>query len=56
MVVVKSKKEDLQWFFEKITENKIQPIVDKTFPLEEIKTAQKYIESKRAKGKVILKI
>jgi len=56
MVVVKSKKEDLQWFYDKISDNKIQPVVDKTFSLEEIKTAQKYIESKRAKGKVILKI
>jgi len=56
MVVVKSKKEDLQWFYEKINQQQLQPLVDKIFPLNEIKRAQKYIESKRAKGKVILKI
>lgn len=56
MVVVKSNKEDLQWFYDKITANNIRPVVDKTFPLTEIKTAQQYIESKRAKGKVILKM
>ena len=55
MVVVKSKKEDLKWFYDKIIIDKIEPVVDKVFPLIEIKNAQKYIESKRAKGKVILK-
>jgi len=55
MVVVKSKTEDLQWFYEKIGQQKIRPIVDKVYSLAEIKIAQQYIESKRAKGKVILK-
>ncbi|MFK7978440.1 MAG: NAD(P)-dependent alcohol dehydrogenase [Saprospiraceae bacterium] len=54
MVVVKSNTEDLKWFYDKIIEKKIRPVVDKIFPLAEIQNAQKYIESKRAKGKVIL--
>lgn len=56
MVVVKSNQADLKWFYDKLTVGKVRPVVDKTFPLEEIKAAQKYIESKRAKGKIILKI
>jgi len=56
MVVVKSNRADLQWFYDKLTAGKIRPVVDKVFPLAEIKTAQQYIESKRAKGKVILTI
>ena len=54
MVVVKSNKADLKWFYDKIVANKIQAVVDGVFPLEDIQKAQKYIESKRAKGKVIL--
>lgn len=56
MIVVKSKKDDLIWLSEKIGAGKIKPVVDKIYSLDEIKDAQKYIESKRAKGKVILKI
>jgi len=44
MVVVKSKTVDIKWFHDKIKADRIRPIVDKTFPLEEIKAAQKYIE------------
>lgn len=54
MVVVKSKTEDIKWLHDKITEQKIKPITDKILPLAEIQKAQKYIESKRARGKVIL--
>ena len=56
MVYVKSNKGDLKWISEKIGMHKIKPIVDKVFDFEEIKAAQKYIESKRARGKVILKM
>lgn len=56
MVYVKSNKDDLKWLHEKISTNEIKPVVDKVFSFTEIQTAQKYIESKRAKGKVILKM
>ena len=56
LVVVKSNKKDLQWIYEKINTNKIKPVVDQVFNFNDIKDAQKYIESKRAKGKVILKM
>ncbi|MGB0840493.1 MAG: NAD(P)-dependent alcohol dehydrogenase [Chitinophagales bacterium] len=56
MVIVKSNKKDLAWFHEKMKQDKVKPVVDKVFTLAEIKEAQAYISSKRAKGKVILKI
>lgn len=56
IVVVKSKTNDIRWLYEKISEGKIKPIVDKIYELDEIKDAQEYIELKRAKGKVILRI
>jgi NADPH:quinone reductase-like Zn-dependent oxidoreductase len=56
MVYVKSKAKDLKWINEKISEKKIKPIIDKIFNLDEIRIAQKHIESKRAKGKVVLRM
>ncbi len=56
LVNVKSNKADLQWLHKKISQNEIRPVLDKVFNLEEIQIAQKYIESKRAKGKVVLQI
>ena len=56
LVVVKSKSADLKWFKEKIEANMIKPVTDKIFSLEEIRDAQTYIETKRAKGKIIIKI
>ena len=56
LIIVKSRSEDLKWLCDKIEKGKIKPVVDKIFPLVDIRMAQKYIESKRAKGKVIIKI
>ncbi|MEM6380897.1 MAG: NAD(P)-dependent alcohol dehydrogenase, partial [Bacteroidota bacterium] len=54
MIVVKSKSEDIQWLARQIMEGNIRPIVDRVYPLEQMKVAQSYIETKRAKGKVII--
>lgn len=56
IVVVKSNAKDIHWLSETINNQKITPIIDKTYDFEEIKVAQQYIESKRAKGKVILEV
>ena len=56
MVYVKSTSKDLQWLSEKISQNQLKPIVDKVFDLGEIQSTQTYIESKRAKGKVIIRM
>ncbi|NQZ20408.1 MAG: zinc-binding dehydrogenase, partial [Bdellovibrionales bacterium] len=49
LIIVKSRSEDLKWLCDKIEKGKIKPVVDKIFPLVDIRMAQKYIESKRAK-------
>ncbi len=56
LVVVKSKRADLNWLHDQLEEEKIKPVVDKVYPLSDIKAAQEYIESKRAKGKIILQL
>lgn len=56
LVVVRSNERDLKWFSEKIEESKIKPVVDQVFSLSEIQAAQQRIESKRTKGKVIVKL
>jgi len=56
MIYVKSNKADLKWLYEQISNNKLKPIVDKVFSLDEIHKAQKVIESKRAKGKIIIRM
>ena len=56
LVVVRSNERDLRWFSQKIAEGKIKPVVDQVFDFGEIQAAQTYIESKRAKGKVIVKM
>ncbi|MBX2871448.1 MAG: NAD(P)-dependent alcohol dehydrogenase [Saprospiraceae bacterium] len=54
LVVVRSNEKDLKWFYEKIEVNQVQPVIDQVFNLSTIQAAQKHIESKRAKGKVIV--
>ncbi|NRB53180.1 MAG: NAD(P)-dependent alcohol dehydrogenase [Saprospiraceae bacterium] len=56
LVVVRSNERDMRWFSQKIGAGKIQPVVDEVFDLSDIQAAQKRIESKRAKGKVIIKM
>ncbi|MCH2045438.1 MAG: NAD(P)-dependent alcohol dehydrogenase [Saprospiraceae bacterium] len=56
LVVVKSNRKDLQWLAQGLEKGIIKPIVDKVFPMEAIQEAQKYIATKRAKGKVIIQM
>ena len=54
IVIVKSKSRDLQWLADKLNEQKIVPVLDKTFELADMREAQAYIASKRATGKVVI--
>jgi len=56
MIVVKSKSPDLRWLSEKIEEGKIATVLDKVYDFDRIGEAQSYIESKRARGKVVLTV
>jgi NADPH:quinone reductase-like Zn-dependent oxidoreductase len=47
---------DLEWFKDTVNAGKIKVIIDRVFPMEQVVGAHKYVETKRATGKVILKI
>ncbi len=56
LVYVKSNRQDLQWLRQKIMTQRIQPQLDRIFDFEDVSQAQLSIESKRSKGKVVLKL
>jgi NADPH:quinone reductase-like Zn-dependent oxidoreductase len=56
LVVVHSKTEDLDFLAQLINEGKLKPVVDKVFPLANVQEAHAYVETKRARGKVILEV
>ena len=47
---------DLEWFRDTVGAGKIKVIIDRVFPMDQAVEAHKYVETKRARGKVILKI
>jgi NADPH:quinone reductase-like Zn-dependent oxidoreductase len=54
LVVVKSRAADLQTLSAWIETGRLSPVVDRTFALEAVQEAHAYIETKRARGKVVL--
>jgi NADPH:quinone reductase-like Zn-dependent oxidoreductase len=47
-------KDDLKWLQERIEEERIRVVVDRTYPLEQAKEAHVYMEKGHAQGKVVL--
>jgi NADPH:quinone reductase-like Zn-dependent oxidoreductase len=47
-------KDDLLWLKEKIEEEKIRVVLDRTYPLVQAQEAHKYMEKRHAQGKVVL--
>lgn len=56
LVIVKSRAADLQTLSAWIEEGRLVPILDRTFPLEAVQEAHAFIETKRARGKVVLTV
>jgi NADPH:quinone reductase-like Zn-dependent oxidoreductase len=56
VIVVKSHRADLELLSNWVTAGKLRPIIEKTYPLSEIQAANQRVETKRTKGKVVIRI
>ncbi|MEM6347824.1 MAG: NAD(P)-dependent alcohol dehydrogenase [Bacteroidota bacterium] len=56
VVLVVSSTKDLATLAQYVHEGKLRPVIDRVLPLEEAAKAQAYLETRRAKGKVVLQI
>ena len=50
------KREDLAYLADLIQEGTLKPVIDKTFPFNETPRAFEYLASRRAKGKIVIKL
>jgi len=55
-LLVKSRGEDLEFLRQLIEENKVKPIVDRSFPLERIGEAHAYSATGRVRGKIAINV
>jgi NADPH:quinone reductase-like Zn-dependent oxidoreductase len=56
MVIVRSRREQLDWIRQQIDAGSIRVVVDRSFALDEAPEAHRYMETKRARGKVVLEV
>lgn len=54
MMMAEVKKEDLTYLADLMQSGKLKPVIDKVYPFEEIREAVRYLETGRARGKVIV--
>jgi NADPH:quinone reductase-like Zn-dependent oxidoreductase len=54
--MVRPNTSDMEWMKNQIEAGRIRVIIDRVYPLEQIREALAYSESGRAKGKVVLKV
>jgi NADPH:quinone reductase-like Zn-dependent oxidoreductase len=56
MLVAKITREDLIVLTELIEAGKVMPVIDRTYPLSETAAAMRYLEARRARGKVVITV
>jgi NADPH:quinone reductase-like Zn-dependent oxidoreductase len=56
MMMAQGNKDDLNIMAELMQSGKVTPVIDRTYPLSEIREAVRYIETGRARGKVIITV
>lgn len=56
LVVVKSRARDLRELAHLVEAGALRPVVDREYPLEEVRAAQEHLETKHARGKVVLRV
>ena len=54
MMISEVKKEDLTFLADLMQSGKVTPVIDKTYPFSEIREAIRYVETGRARGKVVV--
>jgi len=55
-IMVRPNTSDMEWMKNQIEAGRIRVIIDRVYPLDQIREALAYSESGRAKGKVVLKV
>ena len=56
LVIVKSRRDQLDWLRQQIDAGRLRVVVDRSFPIAEVAEAHRYMETKRARGKVVLAV
>ncbi len=56
LVVVRSRRNDLELLRDWVEAGLVRPVVDRVLRLDEAAEAQRYLETKRARGKVVLRV
>jgi len=56
LVLVKSRRDQLDWLRQQIDTGSLRVVVDRSFSLEDAAEAHRYMETKRARGKVVLEL
>jgi len=56
LVVVKSRRDQLDWLRQQIDAGRLRVVVDRSFSLDDATDAHRYMETKRARGKVVLDV
>ena len=56
IVTVRSRAADLATLRRLTDEGSLRPVVDRVYPLDQVIDAQRYLETKRARGKIVMLI
>lgn len=56
LVIVRSRRADLDWLTRRIDEGGLRPVVDRVMDLAAAGAAHTYVETRRARGKVVLQV
>jgi NADPH:quinone reductase-like Zn-dependent oxidoreductase len=56
LVVVRSRRADLEWLAARCERGELRAVIDRTLPLSDIVEAQRYLETRRARGKIVIRI
>ena len=56
LVVVRSRRVDLEWLAARCESGQLRAVIDRSLLLSEIADAQRYLATRRARGKVVIRV